>query len=402
VLLELAMRNTVAFLEHSRRREKRGQGVYRVRGYDSLLPLTKDDNSSNNGTSSEAMQVEEEQQPRTSGIATTTTTTSAAKKPNVSTTTTVKAGTLPMDPMLCEVCRCIGNLYTSTDTNGNISTIASRQYVHQWRKACLASVCDALEAKLLPLLLRLGNRNGISNSNNNNHNRSSEKSSNKKNVPTIPPEHVLATWQEWIPWFTTFIQDEPGRQLLRTQFRMKQMETTTRCGVGGGRTTTSAATKNTSGILVGCHSSCSAIGVVVELLYASVMLEQSQVKVPQCILTLCQTIRDQSIQFFHAWLQCKDARKPGQASFLLSLVSEFLEFYKSACAWILYQNDITTIAAAAAAESESGTVIMDDGYCKLKSSRISSDIVAMIRLQMEELVLDEEEALEALEKRYSK
>ena len=368
-LLETAMMNSVSFLEQCRR-EKRPLELNRVRGFDFLQPLPRKD----------AMEIDTE-----------------CNDGDKEQTSTSKCGTFlqhmhgkgsagrksllsfEIDPMLCQLCRCIGDLLTDSGGVTVDESVMTRQFVHQWRKAALASVCDMLEGKLLPFLLKL-----ISISHGNDR--------PKKNI-YVPPENVLASWKEWIPWFTTLIKDEPGRQLLRTQFPMLELER------GVGRSNSNS--KPTNNAEQQCHpNSCSAIGIVVQLLYTSVMVEQRYKKLPVVrqnpqLLSFCQTLRDQSIQFLHGWwLHCcrGPSKQPSQQISFLSLVSEFLEFYKSACTWILHQNDVTRHEKQYSEELS----------CKSGSSPISPEIVGMIKLQLEDLAWDEVEALEEAERKYSK
>jgi PHP family Zn ribbon phosphoesterase len=271
-----------------------------------------------------------------------------------------KAPIVELDPMLCELCRRVGSLVSAKCVykNTEADRIRTTEFVNQWRRSLLANACDLLENRLLPFLLKLG-------------------SQSRDIMTPLWQEAAMSSWQDWIPLFTSMVQDEPGQLLLRTKFPLLVFP---------------EKDDSTVPPKPGEHLSCSAMGVVIQLLHASVMVEQSPTAaaaIPQPILQLCQTTRDQSIRFFHAWLQCRGARKRGRVSFL-SLVSEFPEYYKSACSWILYRSST--------AKNESSYY----GCQHHGGNTIHPDIVAMIRVQMEELVLDEEEALETRKMLYNK
>jgi hypothetical protein len=120
--------------------------------------------------------------------------------------------------------------------------------------------------------------------------------------------------------------------------------------------------------------------VVTQLLYASAMVEQCEAhEVSQSVLALVRTLQSQCIHCIHVWLQCHEARRGrgGLELSFLDLVSEFPEFYKSACAWILHQSDVG-------------------------SSTVDPECVAMVKTQVIELVLDEEEYMNEREDLYKK
>ncbi|CAB9513821.1 expressed unknown protein [Seminavis robusta] len=254
-----------------------------------------------------------------------------------------------LDPMLCEVCRQIQRLLPTSDDE---TATTQNDFVHQWRKAVVANACDILEGSLLPFLLDL----------------SQEPNNNSES----PSEVVVAAWQEWIPWLSGLVQDKNGRHLLRTQFPIIIATTTTMLQQKADNN--GADDSKPKGVDI----SCSAMGVVVEIFYASAMIEQCQGRddVAPEILSLCRTLQNQSIRCIHSWLQCYEARKRNEISFL-DLVSEYLEFYKSACAWILHQGDVG-------------------------STSVDPDCVTMVAKQVEELVLDEDEHLQEREKLYKK
>ena len=110
------------------------------------------------------------------------------------------------------------------------------------------------------------------------------------------------------------------------------------------------------------------------------------------MLSLCQTLRDQSIRFLHAWLQSHESRHQHAEITFLELVSEGIDYYKSACAWILHQSTAERI------DEKSGS--RDAGLRRLVKP-IDPEIVAMIRIQLEELMLDEDDAREEREERYN-
>ena len=282
-----------------------------------------------------------------------------------------------LDPMMIELCHQLGRLMLPTTTpafaNAKVDDDdddgdeddPTQEFVHQWRKAIVAIACDLLEGCLLPLLLSEGGNGG----------GSSAQQQGVANVNKVPPSLSLLSldpsWKEWIPWMTTLVKDEQGRQLLRTQFPLISADIATSKSTTGG---TERATSTTIREI-----SCSTVGVVLQLLYASVMVEQNQAGIiDPSLLSLCQTLRDQSVRFIHSWLQCFEARQGGDISFL-DLVSEYSEYYKSACAWILHQSETDPVDRKA----------------------IDPDIATMIRAQLGELSLDEEDALAEREEKYS-
>lgn len=257
-----------------------------------------------------------------------------------STPSTAAAAAAQQDATLVvELCRQLARLLPVNSNDDD----PAQQVLHQWRKAVLANACDWLEGRLLPLLLL-----------------------NKAKTKQLPP-----AYKEWIPWMQTLVEDEAGRQLLRTQFPRVVVQKQ-----GEYNSTGMSADSNHSHKNYGNNKrreiSCSAMGVVLQLLYASVMVEQQQSSHQRP--RACRILRDQCVRCLHAWLQCYPARQGGDISFL-DLVSEYSDYYKCACAWILHLHD-----------SE------DDAS--------SHDIAAMVRLQLGELCLDEEDALAEREEKY--
>jgi hypothetical protein len=273
-----------------------------------------------------------------------------------------------LDPMVCQVCRQIERLVPHFDSDRKDSDkdeimidaatilFSPPEFIHQWRKAVLANACDILEHSLLPFLLNVGG---------------SQKDKNRNKIneggPSSSPEVTLTMWQEWIPWFTTLVRHKGGRDLLRTQFPLLPAAVS------------SKKKSEEDGKSLG-EVSCSAMGVVTQLLYASAMVEQCQAhEVSPSVLALVRTIQSQCIRCIHVWLQCHEARRGrgGLELSFLDLVSEFPEFYKSSCAWTLHQSDVG-------------------------SSTVDPECVAMIKTQAIELVLDEEEYMNEREDLYKK
>jgi len=274
-----------------------------------------------------------------------------------------------LDPMLIEVCRHLNRIFSNVHNHSWDPT--KLEFRHQWRKAVLANACDFLEDDLLPLLLEHGSQIHCNEATN-----------------TIPT-NILAAWQQWIPYFTNMIDDVAGRHLLRTLFPVAITATTT-------TNETALSTNDHDVNLVGPGTTtpgslnCSAMGVIVQLLHASVLAEQQYYEGEpdneyDCdMLRLCRTIRDQSIRCLHAWLQSHESRQDFVELSFLDVISEFVEYYKSACAWILHA------AAASDADEDEPTPTL----------RIDPDIVAMLHIQLEELALDEDEAKYEREERY--
>ena len=302
-----------------------------------------------------------------------------------------------LHPMLIELCCQFGRLFPDTDATTSRNESSPKQdpiqeFVYQWRKAVLANACDMLEDVLLPLLLKLGSQED---SNHMNDEQGDQPATNTTPAPDPSPT-AMAVWRQWIPFFTGLIRHSSGRHLLRIQFPLDVKAVASAHLVSEGGT---AINDNDSTMVVPNNTaqgslSCSSIGFIVQLLYASVMIEQTQERrVSREILTLCQTLRDQSIRFLHAWLQSHESRHQHAEITFLELLSEGVDYYKSACAWILHQS---TAAAVAMNESEG---IPDAGISR-RVRTIDPEIVAMIRIQQEELMLDEDDAREEREERY--
>jgi hypothetical protein len=273
-----------------------------------------------------------------------------------------------LDPMLAQVCRQIERLVPhwdndckdSDEDNIMIDTativFSASDFIHQWRKAVVANACDILEHSLLPFLLNVGGPQ-----------KDKKKNKEKAGGLSSSPEVTLTMWQEWIPWFISLVRHKGGRDLLRTQFPLV-------VGAVSNKTKSEDDGKSQGEV------SCSAMGVVIQLLYASAMVEQFQAhEVSHSVLALVRTLQSQCIRCIHVWLQCHEARRgrDGLELSFLDLVSEFPEFYKSACAWTLHQSDVG-------------------------SSTVDPECVAMIKTQAIELVLDEEEYMTEREDLYKK
>ena len=404
-LLEPAMVQIVARLEAHRQslrnRHKQQQQESVARAYESLKQpselLHNGDADGDDVMNEESDQADDQNTTKTGSQQTTKTNQQQQKN----------ADSLPLeelDPMLIELCRQIGRLFPDAedkdddhkhhadDANANdeSSQESTQEFVYQWRKAVLANACDLLEDDLVPLLLKLGsqappNTGGLENNNATNTNTG------------VPSPTVMATWQQWIPYLTSLVHDSSGRHLLRIQFPLHVTAATPVQATDGGSPATTTTNENDSMVVPNTTEqgslSCSAMGVVVQLLHASVMIEQAQARrVAPTVLALCQTLRDQSIRCLHAWLQSHESRQQHAEISFLELLSDesCVEYYKSACAWILHQS-------TAAADFKNAT---SDSSIR-RAERIDPDVVTMIRTQLEELMLDEEEAREEREERYS-